>query len=231
MKTRSQDLQILIAVVDSGGFSAAADKLDIQVAKVSRAVSRLEQQLNTTLINRTTRKIQLTEEGRDFVSQVRTGLQTLMQAEEGLLNLDNKPKGKLRVDAASPFVLHQIAPHVQAFQQAYPGIELALSSNEGYVSLLENKTDVAFRIGPLTDSSLHARFIGHSDLYIVTSPEYLAKNGVPKSFAELVQHTLIGFISSKNLNFWPLGEGVQIKPDITTSHGEVIRQLCLQGAG
>lgn len=231
MKTRSEDLEILLAVVDSKGFSAAADKLDIQVAKVSRAVSRIEQQLNTTLLNRTTRRLELTEEGRQFVANVRTGLQTLLQAEDDIISKDNIPRGTLRVDAASPFVLHQIVPHVKEFSQAYPEIELELSSHEGYIDLLENKTDVAFRIGHLADSSLHARFIGHSDLYIVASPEYIANHGVPKNFEELAQHQLIGFINAKNLNFWPLGEGIQITPNIATGNGEVVRELTLQGAG
>lgn len=231
MKTRSDDLSILLAVVDNRSFSAAADKLDMQVAKVSRAVSRIEQQLNTTILSRTTRRLELTEEGRVYIGQIRAGLQTLLKAEEDLLEQDGVIKGTLRVDAASPFVLHQIIPHVQEFQQAYPKIELELSSNEGYVDLLEHKTDIAFRIGHLTDSSLHARFMGHSELFIVASPAYIAKNGAPQSFADLDKHQRIGFINSKNLNFWPIAAGIQIKPTIATSNGEVARQLCLQGNG
>jgi len=231
MKTRSDDLTMLLAVVDMGSFSAAADKLDMQVAKVSRAVSRIEKQLNTTLISRTTRRLELTEEGRVYISQVRAGLQTLLKAEEDMLAQDGVIKGKLRVDAASPFVLHQIVPHVQEFKQAYPEIELELSSNEGYVDLLEHKTDIAFRIGHLTDSTLHARFMGGSALFIVASPAYIAKNGAPKIFSDLDIHQRIGFINSKNLNFWPIAPGIQITPTIATSNGEVARQLCLQGAG
>lgn len=231
MKSKSEDLHILLAVIDTGGFSSAAEQLDLHVTKVSRAVSRIETGLQTTLLNRTTRRLELTQEGRDFVSQVRQGLSTLAHAEETLLNRSGKPRGKLRIDAASPFVLHQIVPHVEAFNQEYPDIELELSSHEGYVDLLEHKTDIAIRIGHLSDSTLHARKLGTSDLYIVASPGYIAKHGAPANLSALGEHKLLGFIQSKNLNYWPLGEGQQIAPDIASSNGEVIRQLTLSGSG
>lgn len=173
MLTRSDDLQILLTVVDTGGFSTAAEALDIQVARVSRAVTRLESQLQVTLLNRTTRRVELTNEGRQFVDTVRIGLQTLQQAEEDLVARGERPKGRLRVDAASPFVLHQIVPLVQEFKQIYPDIELEITSNEGFVDLIEKRTDVAIRIGKLTDSTLHARPLGKSKLYIVASSAYL----------------------------------------------------------
>ncbi|GAM66686.1 transcriptional regulator [Vibrio sp. JCM 19236] len=94
--TRSDDLQILIAVVDSGSFSAAAETLNIQVAKVSRAVSKIEKQLGATLLNRTTRRIELTDEGRDFVETVRNGIKIIQQAEEEVITRGELPKGHLR---------------------------------------------------------------------------------------------------------------------------------------
>ncbi|RUM52665.1 MAG: hypothetical protein DSY86_04885 [Marinomonas sp.] len=110
--SRNEDLEILLTVVDSGSFSSAARILDIQVAKVSRAVSRLEKELDSTLLNRTTRRLELTEEGRLFTQQVRLGLQQLAAAEEELKVLKGIPAGRLRVDAATPFILHQLVPHV-----------------------------------------------------------------------------------------------------------------------
>lgn len=231
MKARSDDIELLLAVVDSGGFSAAADALDLQVAKVSRAVSRLEQQLGTTLLNRTTRRVELTEEGRRYVDSVRMGLQQLQRAEEELNTSDRLRRGRLRVDAASPFVLHQLVPLVKAFHEAYPDIQLELTSNEGYIDLLENRTDVAIRVGRLTDSSLHARPLGHSPLFIVASPEYLARRGYPSATCQLSQHELIGFVSPKTLNRWPLAGGLETKPTLTASNGETVRQLTLAGNG
>jgi len=104
MHTRSDDLEILLAVVDSGGFSAAAEALDIQVARVSRSVSKLEKQLGVSILNRTTRRVELTDEGRQFVEAVRIGLQQIQQAEEDLIARGELPRGRLRVDAASPFI-------------------------------------------------------------------------------------------------------------------------------
>lgn len=231
MLTRSDDLQILLTVVDTGGFSAAAEALDIQVARVSRAVTRLESQLQVTLLNRTTRRVELTNEGRQFVDTVRIGLQTLQQAEEDLIGRGERPKGRLRVDAASPFVLHQIVPLVQEFKQAYPDIELELTSNEGFVDLIEKRTDVAIRIGKLTDSTLHARPLGKSKLYIVASSTYLAQRGLPKNSSDLTHHCLIGFTGSKVLNQWPLKGIDQITPNVRASNGETVRQLTLSGNG
>ncbi|KLV04122.1 LysR family transcriptional regulator [Photobacterium aquae] len=231
MLTRSDDLSILLTVVDTGGFSAAAHALDIQVAKVSRAVSRVEAQLGVSILNRTTRRVGLTEEGRQFVDAVRDGLALIEKAEEDLTSHGERPKGRLRVDAASPFVLHQLVPLVQPFKAAYPDIELELTSNEGFVDLLEKRTDVAIRIGRLTDSTLHARPLGKSQLYIVASPDYLAKNGFPALPVDLNQHQLVGFTEPKILNDWPLQGMGTITPALVSSNGETVRQLVLAGNG
>ncbi|KLN64967.1 LysR family transcriptional regulator [Vibrio sp. VPAP30] len=231
MLTRSDDLDILLTVVDSGGFSAAADVLDIQVARVSRAVSKVEKQLGVSILNRTTRRIELTFEGKQFIESVRRGLDIIKQAEEEIVTRGELPKGHLRVDAASPFVFHQLVPLIQEFKQAFPDIELELTSNEGFVDLLEKRTDVAIRIGQLKDSTLHARLLGKSPLYIVASPEYLAQYGVPKTALELSQHQVIGFTTPKVLNQWPLKGFQPLKPLITSGNGETIRQLALNANG
>ncbi|MGI2105521.1 LysR family transcriptional regulator [Shewanella frigidimarina] len=231
MLTRSDDLDILLMVVDSGGFSAAADALNIQVARVSRAVSKIEQQLGVTILNRTTRRVELTDEGRQFVESVRGGLQQLQRAEDELVRRGELPQGRLRVDAASPFVFHQLVPLMKDFRAAYPDIELALTSNEGYVDLLEKRTDVAIRIGKLADSTLHARPLGKSALHIVASAEYLARRGVPQKVPDLACHELLGFTEPKILNHWPLKGCDVITPTISTSNGETLRQLALAGNG
>lgn len=231
MLTRSDDLEMLLAVIDSGGFSAAADILDIQVARVSRAVSKIEKQLGVTILNRTTRRIELTDEGRQFVESVRTGLLHIQQAEEDLVARGELPAGRLRIDAASPFVFHQLVPLIAPFNKAFPDIQVELTSNEGFVDLLEKKTDIAIRIGKLSDSTLHARPLGKSPLHIVASPEYLAKRGSPKQTADLSAHQLIGFTGAKVLNSWPITDGENIEPDLTASNGETVRQLTLAGNG
>lgn len=231
MKTRSDDLEILLAVVDSGGFSAAAELLDIQVARVSRAVSKVESQVGVSILNRTTRRIELTEEGRQFVEAIRIGLLQIQQAEEEIITRGELPRGRLRVDAASPFVFHQLVPLIQPFKQTYPDIELELTSNEGFVDLLEKKTDLAIRIGNLTDSTLHARPLGKSLLYIVASPDYLSRRGFPNKSSDLIHHDLLGFSTPKALNDWPLKGFTRFTPTLTSSNGETLRQLALTGNG
>lgn len=231
MLTRSDDLEILLTVVDSGGFSAAAEVLDIQVARVSRAVSKVEHQLGVSILNRTTRRIELTDEGRQFIEAVRVGLIQIQQAEEDIISRGELPKGRLRVDAASPFVFHQLVPLVQAFSHEYPDIELELTSNEGFVDLLEKKTDLAIRIGTLSDSTLHARPLGRSLLYIVAAPDYLSRRGLPKKASDLVKHDTIGFSGAKVLNDWPLKGFKALTPTLTSSNGETVRQLALAGNG
>ncbi|WP_114764831.1 LysR family transcriptional regulator [Vibrio rhodolitus] len=231
MKSRSEDLVLLLAVIDNGGFSAAAEALGMQVAKVSRAVNKVEQQLGVTILNRTTRRIELTNEGVKFVESVRQGLQMISQAEMELQSQGESPKGHLRVDAASPFIFHQLVPLMAEFHQTYPDIELELTSNEGFVDLIEKRTDVVIRIGKLEDSTLHARALGQSQLHIVASPQYLAQKGMPKHTADLANHQVVGFTSPKILNQWPLPNLPTITPNISASNGETVRQLILAGNG
>ena len=231
MLTRSDDLEMVLTVVDAGGFSAAAETLDVQVAKVSRSVSKVESQLGVSIFNRTTRRVELTEEGRQFVDSVRVGLQMIQSAEEEIVSRGELPKGRLRVDAASPFVFHQLVPLVQSFKEAYPDIELELTSNEGFVDLLEKRTDVAIRIGKLSDSTLHARPLGKSLLHIVASPDYFAKRGLPTKPEDLSSHQIVGFAGNKVLNHWPLPNQSDVAPTVTASNGETVRQLALAGNG
>lgn len=231
MQTRSDDLNILLTVIDTGGFSMAAEVLGIQVARVSRVVSKIEKQLGVSILNRTTRRLELTEEGKQFVNAVRVGLQQIREAEEELIYGGSAPRGRLRVDAASPFIFHQIIPLIGDFQTIYPEITIELTSNEGFVDLLEKKTDVAIRIGSLPDSTLHARLLGHSPLYIVASPEYIDRVGMPKSVEDLRQHQMIGFLGAKILNQWPLRHIPALEPKLTSNNGEVVRQLALMGNG
>lgn len=187
------------------------------------------------MLNRTTRSVTLTTEGRAFVERVREGLAVLAQAEEQTRLSRELPSGPLRVDAATPFVLHQLVPLIGAFRDSYPGIELELSASDDIINLLEQRTDVAIRIGSLEDSTLHARLLGRSPLHLVASPQYLERHGIPASPAALRDHQLLGFLKAESLNVWPVEgldtSGPKISPQLSTSSGEVMRQLFLAGQG
>lgn len=238
MKTSTDELLVFVTVIDSGSITAAAEKLGQTVSGVSRALTRLEKKLDTALVRRTTRRLQLTEEGESFLQRARAILQAMEEAEESVTRGRERPSGRLRVDAASPFMLHCVAPHMTAFSALYPEIRLELTSNERIVDLLEQKVDIAIRIGELQDSTLHARALGTSRLRVLASPAYLAEYGEPRSVDALREHRLIGFTAPEHLNRWPLRDGrkgraeaLKIEPAITASSGETLRQLALSGWG
>ncbi|WP_020209794.1 LysR family transcriptional regulator [Gilvimarinus chinensis] len=229
--SKTEDLEAFIAVIDSGSLSAAADLLDVQVAKISRAIQRLEMRLDATLLNRTTRRLELTEEGAILLDHAREGLNTLEKGEEALRLLQRAPSGRLRVDAASPFVLHQLTPLIGEFCSTYPKIHLDITSHDNVIDLLERKTDLAIRIGKLTDSNLHARLLGRSKLHLVASPGYLATHPVRGPISTLAQHRLIGFSDASHLNQWPLTQAQELSFAISANSGETIRRLCLADQG
>ncbi|MEL7548891.1 LysR family transcriptional regulator [Pseudomonas protegens] len=235
MKARSDELQVFVCVIECGSISAAAEQLAQTPSAVSRSLSRLEAKLDTTLINRTTRRMDLTEEGRYFFEQAKLILDQMDELEERLSSRQRNPSGRLRINAASPFMLHAIVPYVAEFRSLYPDIQLELNSNDLIIDLLEQSTDIAIRIGVLADSTLHARSLGCSPLHILASPDYLARHGTPQSLAELAGHTLLGFTQTETLNHWPLrhvhGDRWQIQPGISASSGETLRHLALEGQG
>ena len=251
MKTSTDELLVFVTVIDAGSITAAAEKLQQTVSGVSRALTRLEKQLGVALILRTTRRLQLTEEGELFLERARAILAAMEDAEEAVTRHREQPSGRLRVDAATPFMLHCIVPHMTAFAARYPEIQLELTSNERIVDLLEQRVDIAIRIGALQDSTLHARSLGVSRRRVVASPAYLKAQGTPRTLEALRAHRLIGFTAPAQLNRWPLrlqpapsgqetqgalfgddaNEGLAIQPALAASSGETIRQLALGDAG
>ena len=235
MKARSDELQIFVSVIECGSISAAAEQVGQTPSAVSRTLSRLEAKLDTTLINRTTRRMDLTEEGKYFFGQAKVILAQMDELEERLSSRQKKPAGRLRINAAVPFMLHGIVPYIAEFRRLYPDIQLELNSDDLIIDLLEQSTDIAIRIGALADSTLHARSLGSTPLHILASPDYLKQYGTPTTVAELTDHTLLGFTHTETLNHWPLrhreGDRWLIQPGVSASSGETLRQLALQGQG
>ncbi|HWV14164.1 MAG TPA: LysR family transcriptional regulator [Cellvibrio sp.] len=224
-----------VSVIDSGSFSAAAQQLGQTPSGVSRSISRLEAQLGITLMKRTTRRLDLTEEGEWLLARARKILADLQDTEEQLVARLSQPSGLVRINSSTPALDHLIAPLVADFMDSYPLLRLELVSGETFVDLIEERVDVAVRIGPLSDSTLNARLLAKSGLQLLASPQYLARYGKPADIHELMQHRLLGFTSPASLNIWPLaqehGEGLSIVPVIAVSSGETLRHLALAGAG
>lgn len=235
MDINSDDLKIFVTVIDSGTLSAAAVHLGQTTSGVSRALSRLEDKLATSLLTRTTRRMELTEEGQLFLARARTILASMEDVEESIRIRRQKPAGRLCVDAASPFMLHCVVPHVAEFRAMYPEIRLELTSNDQIADLLEHRTDIAIRIGALADSTLHARALSSSPLHLLATPAYLARHGEPATPEDLAGHALLGFAQYDLGNNWPLrhqaGNSLQIVPALAASSGETLRQLALHDQG
>ncbi|HEJ9059725.1 TPA: LysR family transcriptional regulator [Serratia fonticola] len=235
MKANSDELITFVTVVECGSFSRAAEHLEQANSVVSRTVKKLESKLGVTLLNRTTRQISLTQEGENYFRQVQKVLSDMAAAENALMESRQRPQGLLRVDAATPVVLHVLTPLVGEFRARYPEMSLSLVSSETFINLIERKVDIAIRVGELTDSSLKARKLMTSYRKIVTSPAYLKQFGTPQSVEDLAQHCCIGFNELPNLNRWPLacadGRQLEIVPGLTTNSGETQRHLCLHGNG
>ncbi|MFZ6723744.1 LysR substrate-binding domain-containing protein [Undibacterium sp. Ji49W] len=248
-------LTAFVAVVDTGSFSAAAERLGQTPSGISRSMSRLETQLGMTLMTRTTRRLDLTEEGTWLLQRARKLLADLQDTEDQLTARLSQPSGLVRVNAATPTLDHLLAPLVADFMDAYPLIRLELVSGETFVDLIEERADLAIRIGNLTDSSMHARRLGNSRLRVVAAPHYLARHGEPKEVSDLQHHRLLGFTTPASLNTWPLAgstansnshPGPDFDPDfdplgrqgglvidaaVSASNGETLRHLALSGAG
>ncbi|EKT62024.1 DNA-binding transcriptional regulator YafC [Providencia burhodogranariea] len=235
MKSTSEEVQVFITVVECGSFSRAAEKLDVANSVVSRTVKKLEAKLGVNLLNRTTRQLSLTEEGDRYFHRMKVILQDMAAAENELIDTQNSPRGLLRIDAATPVVLHLLVPFIKEFSFTYPEITLSLVSSETFINLIDRKVDIAIRVGDLMDSSLRARPLFESYRKIVASPNYIAQHGKPESTEDLVNHTCLAFTEPALLNTWPVRDineqQVMIESGISSNSGETIRQLCLAGNG
>jgi DNA-binding transcriptional LysR family regulator len=235
MKTTLDEMLAFVTIADIGSLTGAADKLHQPTSAMSRVLRRLEEKLDTTLIRRTTRRLEMTEEGRVFLEHARDIIASVEFAEAQIVRQREAPAGTLRINAAMPFMQHVIAPLMSGFRETYPGIEIELYTSDEIIDLLEHRTDIAIRIGEQRDSTLHARRLGSSRLRILASPAYLAKAGEPKCVADLDAHTLLGFSQPEALNHWPLrspdGDVYRIRPALQASSGETLLTLVANGAG
>jgi DNA-binding transcriptional LysR family regulator len=232
---RSGELEIFVRVAELGSFSAAARALRITPSAISKLVARLEARLGARLLNRSTRRLQLTPEGAMFYERGRSVLADLDEAERGAA-AGAAPRGCLHVNANIPFGMHHLLPLLPGFLAQYPGLTIDLALTDEVVDLLEERADVAIRTGPLRSSQLLARKLGESGMMVVASPAYLARHGAPRTPADLAGHNRLGFGFARHSEGWPFRDGAgtrELPPSGNTlvSDGEAMRQLALAGLG
>lgn len=141
MKASSDELKVFVSVVESGSFSRAAEQMQMANSAVSRTIKKLEGKLGIALLTRTTRQLALTQEGERYFRHVQRFLQEMTRAESELIESLQAPKGLLRIDAATPVILHLLMPMIKPFRARYPEITLSLISSESFINLIERKVD------------------------------------------------------------------------------------------
>jgi DNA-binding transcriptional LysR family regulator len=231
---RLRSLEVFVAAVDSGSFSAAARQLDLSPVMVGKYVGQLERHLGAQLLQRNTRTQSLTDAGRRFYDESRKVLEQLAQAEASVERLREAPRGRLRITAATTLGVCVVAPLAAEFQLAYPNVRIELDLSNSMVDLIDEGFDVAVRIGELpADLDLVARAAGRYRMVICAAPSYLAQYGTPSSLDELQAHRCLGHMVWNRRNGWRLAGNSQW-PDETTfvcNDGLALRQAAVRGAG
>ncbi len=234
---RPGEMAVFVRIVDEGGLSAAARTLRMTPSAVSKLLTRLEDRLGARLLNRTTRRLGLTDEGEAFYRRARQILAEIDEAEQAVGTLHAAPGGRLRVTAAVAFAIYQIVPVLPAFLARYPDIHLELHVGDRIVDLVEEGFDVGVRVGAREDSSLVSRLLATDHRTICAAPAYLERHGVPRTPADLASHACITWTGDAGgLNDWPFEgpEGphaVRVHGAIEVNNGEAMHEMALAGLG
>lgn len=232
---RSGEMEVLVQVVEQGGFSAAARVCRMTPSAVSKLIARLEARLGARLINRSTRRFVLTPEGCAFYERATRILADIEDAERSA-GAGEQPIGRIRLNTSAAYATHILAPILPAFLASHPGVTLDVVQTDAVIDLLAERTDVAVRAGPLKSSTLVARKLGDTAKMIVAAPAYLHLFGEPRTVADLERHTLLGFDYVRAVDGWPVrqGEEIVVVPAtgrVQASDSEALRHFALTGCG
>ncbi len=231
---RFDEMQTFVRVVESGGISAAAQRLDLAKSAVSRRLQELENRLGVELLRRTTRRITLTEEGRQFYERCVRILDEVAEVENSLINEQRQVQGLVRM--AIPLSL-PIWPLLGEFLQRHPGVRFDLDLEDRYIDILREGMDLTIRIGQLDDSSLVARRLAPVRTVLCASPAYLERYGEPQSPEQLAEHIGLSYANLTEQQQWRFTDSagkVHIaRPDIRmrANNGDILLQAALDGLG
>ena len=225
-----------VRAVETGGFSAAARQLGLSPSALSKLVTRLEDRLGAQLMQRTTRRLQLTVEGEAFFGRARDILAAMDEAEAEVTEAVSSPRGLLRMHCGSTFAMHQLAPAIPRFQERHPSVALELAISDEQLPMMQEGVDLAIRIGALEESSLVARRICNLERVICAAPSYLARHGTPRTPDDLQQHNCLSITSLPQLKRWPFDTDdgirvVNVSGNVAANHAETVMQLALAGVG
>ena len=223
-------------VAEANGFSEAARRLGVSKSAVSKHVTRLEDHFGTRLLNRTTRRVSLTEAGLALYERCARIAEAVEEAEQAVSSHSDSPRGQLRVNAPVTFGLMHLAPAIPDFLAAYPDVTMDLTLNDRFVDVVDEGYDLAVRIAKLADSSLIAKKLAPAPRKILASPEYLARHGMPKEPADLAHHACLGYSNSPGRDEWRIRwkgevETIRIRSPLVVNNGDVLLSAALKGLG
>lgn len=231
--TAITDLEIFARVARTGNMSAAGREMKFSPAVVSKRISLLEERLGTRLFQRTTRQLTLTETGKGFYDRIVNILELVDQAEDFVATRNTSAKGTLKVSVPPAFARQHVVPHLGAFMEVFPDIELNLQLEDAFVDIIGDGYDAAIRIGELKDSSMVARKIAPEDRVLCASPDYLKEHGRPKVLQDLDK---LDCLTASSQDYWKLEgpEGAKTyrpRGPLRTNSVELVRDAALAGLG
>lgn len=229
-------IQVFSSVVNKGSFVAAAESLGMSRPMASKHLARLEEDLGVRLLNRTTRRLNLTEEGQAFYSRCQGILEQIDEAVREAGEKQAAPRGRLKVNAPLSFGHLHLARAVAEYQMKYPDVSVDLHLNDRRIELMEDGYDLAVRVGRLSDSSLIARKLSESHMLLCAAPSYIEKHGAPTSPRDLMDHACLRytyFDDGDNWNFTKNGESisVQVKGKLDCNNGDALVEAAIAGGG
>ena len=230
-------MRVFTQVVDLGSFAKAADRLGLSTSAASRQVADLEAHLQTRLLNRTTRRVSLTESGRGFYERAVQVLADLDEAEQEASRAAVLPRGTIRLTAAVTFGVRHLAPVIAAFLARHPGVALDVSLSDRIVDLVEEGFDLAVRIGAVGAGTLAARKLGETRLLACAAPDYLAAHGAPQVPEDLAGHNCLTYEYVSPRDQWRFREpsgrerAVRVKGSLHSNNGELHAEAAAAGVG
>ena len=230
------EMAVFVRVAETGNFSATARALKLTPSAVSKLIGRLEDRLGARLLNRTTRRVSLTEEGRTFYQHCTPILAATEEAEQAITEFHGEPRGLLKVNASTAFAQYHIEPLIPGFLARYPALRVQLTLSESIVNLIEDEVDVAIRIGQMPDSSLIARKLGSARRMVVGAPAYLEKFGTPKTPDDLKDHNCLTLSLATTFNQWefkgPDGpRRIEVGGNFETNNAVALHHAAIAGIG
>jgi len=233
---KQSEMAVFVRVVDDASFSSAARALKLTPSAISKLIVRLEDRLGARLLNRTTRRLSLTGEGRAYYERCRPILADIEDAERAVLDLNSAPKGLLKINASTAFAQYHVEPLIPGFLGQYPDLKIQLTMSDSLVNLVEEEVDVVIRIAKLPDSTLIARKLAPAKRLVAAAPSYIAKHGMPKSPDELSQHNCLTLSFETGLNQWEFegGDGpkrYRVKGNFESNNATALHDAALSGLG